>query len=134
MEDPGSIPGRGDVKQKKSYMVLFVLVDGVQERHLRDLSLRGAANFWRRFGDVVEVGWGGVRAPHWRGDWPINDLLQLFVGGADGPTYLTWQLFCLFNANPTNFNMLLDFFFISWHCSHFGSRYTLGCCGHAGLF
>ena len=48
-----------------------------------------AANFSRRFGDVVEVGWGGVRAPHWRGDWPINDLLQLFVGGADGSTCKT---------------------------------------------
>ena len=23
---------------------------------------------------------------------------------------------------------------ISWHRSHFGSRYTLGCCGHASLF
>ena len=23
---------------------------------------------------------------------------------------------------------------ISWHRSHFGSRYTLGCCSHAGLF
>ena len=22
----------------------------------------------------------------------------------------------------------------SWHRSHFGSRYKLGCCGHAGLF
>jgi len=22
----------------------------------------------------------------------------------------------------------------TWHCSHFGSRYKLGCCGTAGLF
>ena len=106
-EDPGSIPGRGDIT-KKSYMVLFVPVDGVQERHLRALSLRGAANFWRRFGDVVEVGWGGVRAPHWRGDWPINALVQLFVRGADGPTCKTTTSpgHCLLRSSMT-YHLLL---------------------------
>ena len=93
-----------------SFPIVDVVSDSGQIPALNAQNSR-AANFSRRFGDVVEVGWGGVRAPHWRGDWPINDLLQLFVGGADGPTYLTWQLFCLFNANQTNFNMWVDFFF-----------------------
>ena len=32
------------------------------------------------------------------------------------------------------FSILSHSLFIKRHRSHFGSRYTLGCCGHAGLF
>ena len=37
---------------------------------------------------------------------------------------------------PPEVIVIFDCFFSSWrnlHRSHFGSRYTLGCCGHAGL-
>ena len=50
-----------------------------------------APNFQRRFYDLVEVGWGGVRAPHWRGDWPIGDVFQLFGGGRGWPNQQSTQ-------------------------------------------
>ena len=71
-----------------SFPIVDVVSDSGQIPALNAQNSR-AANFSRRFGDVVEVGWGGVRAPHWRGDWPINALVQLFVRGADGPTCKT---------------------------------------------
>ena len=54
-----------------------------------DTSATKSTSFYRRFGEVVKLGWGGVRAPHWRGDWPCGGLVELFAGGADGPTHKT---------------------------------------------
>ena len=44
----------------------------------------------------------------------------VFLLTSVGRTWLTRQRPCVLKQ--------------SWHRSHFGSRYKLGCCGHAGLF
>ena len=59
-------------------------------------------------------------------------LLAGFLGG-QSCLPLSW---CHLLVPPMQQGQLLQHnsILISWHRSHFGSRYTLGCCGHASLF